>query len=94
MFVELILSCAEAGCKCFTVHRGYNGDSLIGYLRKPDDNIFWFYYRTHIELLRQPPVEKPRFIDLVPSANQECGSCWEVRDSLFALPCDHLVCSR
>ena len=36
MSVELSLSRVEADCKCFPAHRGYNGDSLTSYLRKPD----------------------------------------------------------
>jgi len=94
MSVELNLSCVEADCKSFPVHRGYNGDSLTGYLRKlATTYCILFYYHADIDI-RHPehPLAKARSIEVVLSINQELRSDGQFLFSSF--PCDHLVCSK
>lgn len=96
---EHVLCCVEASCTCdlFAIHGTYDGESLVGYLRSDDPkNTAWRQSRAYLVTrshLRKRGRRKAPSIGLVPE-RQECGFCWDAKEKLFALPCDHLVCSK
>ena len=95
--MEVLVTCKEtAHSCCFGIHRTYDGQSLITYLRKSSRNERWLYDSDYIDMQQSLPLHDSRSVQLVGinDVGQECGSCWEEREELFALPCGHFICSR
>ena len=74
--MEVLVTCKEtAHSCCFGIHRTYDGQSLIAYLRKSSRNERWLYNSDCVDM-QPPPLHDSRSDQLVGlnDVGQECGS--------------------